>query len=262
MKILIQSPSSFEGKRIKQYAITNDIAFFNSSYEELEENLKNINSSDILPVGSVEFLQKIMDILGVKCPEPIGYPCSIRKFLKRSVQLIRKNDVQLRAMIYGSTFIKPSETIKSFTGFVLPQDESKIHEYDKESYDELMKLPGDTTVWCSDVIPMHQEYRYYIHGNDIIGYGRYDELEEENNADRNLDNFVLEIVKAWEEKPIAFSVDVSYNGDEPVLVELNDAWALGLYLSPTRDMYHDVEISSFIDMLHARWIEITKENVK
>jgi len=122
-------------------------------------------------------------------------------------------------------------------------------------------IPKDTPVWISEAVPFGAEFRFYVQdfvgGGKIQGWSRYDDTYLQcPEPDFEL---VEAIMKELEGNgaPGAYTVDIGwrYDLDRYCLVELNDAWALGLYENadpqsnpPTRQQYSD--------MLVSRWTQI------
>lgn len=214
------------------------------------ENWKDPLSTakDILtvPIGSVEFIRRAMSIAGLKEPQPLSYPESLRPFLRRKIRLGTAGETPC------GYFVKPVAT-KLFTGFLLPSTSeiTSLDEHTIEQHQMFLSLPKDTPVWISEPVKFVSEHRFYIHNSEIMGFGRYDDGEDESPSPSI--ETIEEMVGAFERTgsaPIAYSIDVGVLSDgSTALVECNDAWALGYYkgtLSP----------KDYLRMLIARWSQI------
>ena len=200
-----------------------------------------------VPVGSVEFAKAYGEQVGIELPEDFSYGIydgQLDKFLMRSIRKGTYGEATL------TDFVKPT-AIKSFTGNVKSHLEAEAPA----------SISDDTTVWISEAVPFGAEFRFYIQdligGGKIVGWSRYDDSNMQcPEPDFGL---VEAVMKELEEggAPGAYTVDIGWRPDLNCycLVELNDAWALGLYentdpqsVPPTRQQY--------ADMLVSRWRQI------
>ncbi len=203
--------------------------------------------TQLVPVGSVEFVKAYSEHVSIELPWDFSYGIcdgQLDQFLMRS----------MRKGTYGEAtlidFVKPIE-IKFFTGNVKGHLEMEAPGF----------IDNDTPVWVSEAVPFGAEFRFYIHdfigGGKIQGWSRYDDSNMEcPEPDIGL---VEAVMKELEENiaPGAYTVDIGWRPDleRYCLVEINDAWALGLYENsdfqsnpPTRQQY--------ADMLVSRWRQI------
>ncbi len=195
-----------------------------------------------MPVGSVEFVRDAMQVAGVDEPEGISYPEPLRPFLGRDVFKARAGSV------LGRWFVKPVRT-KVFNGFVfdtrMPRTALSVH--DVEQYDAFMAIPERELVWLSDPVEFKSEWRYYVRGKRIVASARYDDQPDE--APTPDESVVQQMVAALPfDHPCAVDAGVLESG-QTVLVEVNDAWALGLY----GNCMPEVE---YLDFLAERWASI------
>jgi hypothetical protein len=201
-------------------------------------SLSQIKGTHFTPVGSVDFCKEAMLIQGIQFPNFSTYPSALRTYFGRNISA---TNVGVIRETQQSIFVKPIST-KLFTGFIWPQDGE-----DKEA---LLSLPDCTMLWCSDVVNFVSEWRYYICNGFILGYGRYDDGDD--NAPVPDINIVKSAVIDFEngDAPAGYGLDFGVlDTGETVLVEANDGWALGLYKDscPPRD---------YIRLLESRWKEL------
>ena len=194
-----------------------------------------------VPVGSVEFTRWYCYHVGIELPS-LDFTLSggLNKHCNR----------EIRKGLFGEAkendFVKPLH-IKLFTGNI----KSELDWY----------VPDDTEVYISQAVPFESEFRFYIqdYANkfDVVGWARYDELGVTNpEPDFTLvEDIAGEIHRNL--GPSAYSIDIGWRPDLGCysLVEINDAWSLGLYENsdpqsnpPTRQQY--------ADMLVSRWTQI------
>jgi hypothetical protein len=203
--------------------------------------------TQLVPVGSVEFVKAYSEHVSIELPRDFSYGIcdgQLDQFLMRS----------MRKGTYGEAtlidFVKPIE-IKFFTGNVKGHLEMEAPGL----------IPNDTPVWVTEAVPFGAEFRFYIHdfigGGKIQGWSRYDDSNMQcSEPDFGLVEAVMKELE-YGGAPGAYTIDIGWRPDleRYCLVELNDAWALGLYENadpqsnpPTRQQY--------ADMLVSRWRQI------
>lgn len=209
-----------------------------------------------LPLGSVEFVRQAMAIVGVEEPPSFTYPGVLGPLLGRDVRLERLGDVAARVGT-ASVFVKPLQT-KLFTGFLWRPGEpdAAYGEHDREQLRRLLALSTsapDTRVFASTPIAIRSEWRYYVQEGVVLGHARYDDKDEDDVEPSSavLQQAVdLMKIAAADGMPQTYGLDLARLQDgRTVLVEVNDAWALGLYAGA-------LSAERYIGMLHSRWSEL------
>lgn len=213
-------------------AVTNDVEQRAIPTGDLPQFADRLGDATAVPVGSVEFVRAAMQVAGIAEPSNLSYPSSLRPFLRRPVTLVKVADLSFPA------FVKPTVT-KLFTG-VVARNVSDLPDH----------VPLTLEVWESPIVSFTAEYRVYVNRGHIIGIGRYDDLD--TTASPSLDE-VHAMIAAFDSAPIAYSIDVGIDADgRTTLVEVNDAWALGLYANAM----HPV---TYVNMLISRWRELCNQ---
>ena len=182
--------------------------------------------SNFIPVGSVEFVKEFSRLSGISLPENISYPQELLPFLERKVWQAKF------ASVDENLFVKPVKT-KVFTG--------GIKKNLKES------INSNEEVWVSEPIDIEAEFRYYVLDGMIVGRSRYDDGDNEIEADENV---VLQIIKEFKNQPIGYAVDVGVAKGETFLIEINDGWSLGYY------PWGDCSKQNYVELITERWIQI------
>lgn len=193
--------SAWYGAKEEEYSVVS------LTYDQLEfHDLKGL-----VPVGSVEFIQKVAELQGVSIPK---LPCNSNR---PALQTTLGEALELSAPF----FIKPSD-LKVFTGFV----------YEGYTYTCIKDLPDSTLVLVYDVFPARivSEGRGYIYKNELIDYRNY----AGNFLVSPPENLFTDIIKTNEPTfPDTYSIDVAFLGNGSwQVVEFNDFWALGNYGMP------------------------------
>lgn len=232
--IIIQKHlNSKEIRSVKHAAILSDTHnIFPLELNELQNHLQELKSG--MPVGTVEFVRKVLFLLNIPEPYFDFFNEKYQKFLKRKIQKMTKKEF-LQQQI--PAFIKPTK-IKQFTGFVY--DGVKID-------DEFNKSDDDTEIYVSEIINLKREYRYYIRNNIIQGYARYDDKEDEEIIEPNIVE-INELIQSISTKichPYVLDFGVT-DDNETVFIEFNDFWAIGHYQNSIPDKL-------YLEMLIERW---------
>lgn len=244
--IIKQNVSTAECKAVVHACLMNDIKYVTIGYDDLEKELPKLNHHLCIPVGSVEYIRKVFDILNIKEPEWNCYPLCLEWLFNRNIREGFVKDVK------DGDFVKPIKT-KLWTGFVYNSliDKSLLNDHDREQYDLFEKADKNEKVYISSPVKFIAEYRYYVVEGRIIGNARYDDNEHDVLDPSNdiLDKCIKSLVEEYGNN-ITCSVDTGVldNGNI-ALVELNDAWALGLYGRSMKSV-------DYINMLITRWKQI------
>lgn len=197
--------------------------------EFMRDNLIQL-SREFIPIGTVEFIGNYMHHMCIIPPDPIDYPYQLRNYLDRKVRLDHICNAE------STDYIKPRFT-KEFTCDV----KSKIEKTEDLS---------NEIVWISEPIPISQEWRLYILNGELVGYSRYDDLEEEDvEPDWSV---VSDMIKEYTNAPISYTLDVGISDGKTILIEVNDMFAIGFYNWGT------LTGDKYLECLEARWFEITR----
>lgn len=249
-RLILQANSSFEVRACLAAATmaSPPIPFVRASLENIQSMGRLIAAGVAVPVGSVEFLRAAMSAAGIKEPEPMSYPPELLRYCGRGIRQVKAGEV------LGSWFVKPVRT-KLFSGFVFETmaDPRNLSEHDREQHEAFMAIDATEPVWISDVVSFQSEWRYYVQGRTILGKARYDP-DGADDAPAPDDAVVAEIVGALP-TPNPCAVDIGVlSGGETVLVEVNDAWAIGLY----RDA---MSAKDYLQFLANRWDQIQADRL-
>lgn len=197
---------------------------------------------DKLPIGSVEFVRRYMQLHGITEPDNLSYPEALKPYFKRRIYQT------MAGTLLGTMFVKPVKT-KQFSGFVFDTMSSEM-DYPVDvvkDYQAFMALPPYELVYVSEVVKFVAEFRCYVSHDEYLGKARYD---AGNLEDVDIDEDVIkEMIHLSGIRHGAVDVGVLDNG-EVCLVECNDAWALGLYGK-------SITSTDYISMLWGRWEELS-----
>lgn len=181
-----------------------------------------------LHVGTVEFMQGVFNELGIKVQE-LGYPDELKPFYKRDIVY---NGFQ------KNRFIKPYDC-KRFDVFIRT-------DTDVLGYGNVLSW------WSQEVVTFLQEYRVYCNGDNIMGMGRYDDLDDPDLDETEIRAFVEQVISTWKDRPIAYAIDIGIiAGRGMAVVELTDAWGMGLY--------KPMNMTQYYHMLLSRWDELVND---
>ena len=219
--------------------------------DQLKEFSTELHDGLAMPVGSVEFVQEAIKVGDLATPQFSTYNFKIphtywgRKIVKCAKLAL--GGIKLLEFDEGSIFIKPERT-KLFTGFIIKSlDPDKYPEFEREQFNVFLKLKPSEKLFVSEVVNFTAEWRVYVLKGEVIGICRYDDLESE---EYEVDDFLVsELVCDPELEGKTYAVDIGELEDgNQVIVEFNDAWAIGLYPG----LVH----KDYFKFLLTRWEEI------
>lgn len=180
--------------------------------------------------GDIDVMFHAMKKLGIEYSYN-DYPEFLKPYLHRKVWEDELGNIRREIFAEGylknSIFIKPKDKLKRFTGFVL------------ETVDDLANCKGagnQTKVWCSEPVIFIDEFRCYFKKGTKPVIGCYKESFNESNRIK-IQQFLSSLILG-REFPDAFALDLGIlSTGEVTLVEMNDAFSLGLYKSCPPDFY-------------------------
>lgn len=231
--------SYFEKNAIVQASYLDDtIKIIRASLDDVKGKRYKSNKK-LVPIGSVEFCKAWMNLCDISLPPSYDFPLCFRQMWK--VYLNRKVDVCLYSEVPYGMFVKPFNT-KEFEPHII--ERNVIH------YDILRKNP---LTWFQEPVKFVAEWRCYIHDKHLLGWTRYDDNDTEYKFfETDIHPFLHMMNAVWgdRKKPISYALDIGMlDNGRIVLVEMNDAWALGFYkggVSPTQ----------YATMIRSRWNQI------
>lgn len=241
--IILETCNSVETRTIRTASMLLDhLQISDATIETLPQHARKL-ADGAMPVGSFGFVREAMHIGGLVEPVNLSYPDSAKPFLHRMVRQCNAGEV------IGRVFVKPVAT-KLFTGFVFDtmQEREAYSAHDQEQYDGFMELAAGEKVFISEPVEWLSEWRFYVAKGQIIGQARYDQNESEDAPVPKFETVKSCIQALAFEHPYAVDFGVLSSG-ETALVEVNDAWAIGLYGSalPPR---------TYLAFLQERWAGI------
>ena len=249
LTIIRQGAETAECRAVGQASMLLDLSCKTVSIDALDSHADALRSGDALPVGSVEYLRASMRAAGLVEPEWSYYPAQLEWLLRRKVQRTSAG------LVIGRQFVKPVKT-KLWNGFVFDsmKDPVLLDEHDREQYDAFMSAAAEEQVWISEPMRFLCEWRYYVCKGQLVGAARYDPDGEENAPvpDKTAVRKALRCLVESSGSDLTCALDVGVmDGGETALVEVTDAWALGLYSGA-------MTTKVYLEMLAARWKQIVR----
>lgn len=195
--------------------------------------------------GDIDVMFHAMKRLGIEYAYD-DYPESLKPYLHRKIWKDELGNIRKEIFIEGylknPIFIKPKDKLKRFTGFVL------------ETIDDLSNCKGagnQTKVWCSEPVVFTDEFRCYFKKDTKPVIGCYKKNFDESNrikVQQFLDNLIL-----GREFPRAFTLDLGIlSTGEVALIEMNDAFSLGLYKGCPSEFYAECLIERWEELKNVR----------
>ena len=138
------------------------------------------------------------------------------------------------------TFIKPSRDLKSFNGGVIYAGET-IQNYIARTGYHSPNIKSEKIV-VSDIKEIQEEYRFFMHKNEILGCSRYMLDSEVNPSDfvpENIKDCALEYAELYNPAEL-YVIDLAVTPEGIKIVEYNCWNASGFYHSNIRDIIFQV----------------------
>lgn len=200
-------------------------------------------TKDDFIAGDIDVMFHAMKRLGIEYSYN-DYPEVLKPLLHRKIWEDKLGNVKKELFENGyfktPIFIKPKDKLKRFTGFVL------------ETVEDLSKCSNagnQTKIWCSEPVVFIDEFRCYFRKDTKPVIGSYKENFDEKNKAK-VQQFLNSLILG-REFPNAFALDLGIlSTGEVALVEMNDAFSLGLYKGCPSNFYAKCLIE--------RWNELKK----
>ena len=190
-------------------------------------------SAETIVSGCIRTAQKAFEIIGCPTPDEVSIPEELMDFADRKIWASTLGQIREDEPY---CFIKPLKGQKLFTGHVRG---GNLHFLLQTA-----GLSDETEVLCSEVVHFDTEWRGFVLNQELIGLKHY-----KGDFGKIPDVSIIQAAIAkYTSAPAAYSIDVAltYAG-KTVLVEINDAFALGSYgLDPVK----------YAQMIEARWDQI------
>lgn len=216
-------------------------------YETIDEIYNWVSRDDVV-LDYIDQCNTIFHKFGVT-PSIPDYPEQFEKFLGRKIWRDTINSISSDEKKWSAGwFVKPVRD-KAFTGKII------------KSIADLVGCGSSTEnyeVLCSEPLDIKSEWRCFIMYDKIVDIRPYGLLMHNNTEpnwkyhyDSKVVEEMLDTFIQWEDRPMACSMDIAVaniqNCEKTVLVEFNDAYALGNYGLPS--IY-------YAKLISARWSQL------
>jgi hypothetical protein len=205
-----------------------------------EDEIDSIPKNQFV-IAFVENTIKYFDRTGIKYPSPLNIPEELMSYAKREIRYSTLDffiaNAHNPAHFNFPIFIKPAHKLKGCPSGVLkkPTDVALLFT-DVENKKQ--------SIQYSEVISMESEYRAFVNKGELVGLKHYSGSFELFPDISIIKKMILEYKSA----PISYTLDVAITDkNETILVECNDAWAIGSY---------GLDEKIYIRLLIDRWKEL------
>ena len=200
----------------------------------------DIEKLDLTPetivCGNIGDVRQALKLLGKPQPDNVDYPPCLEWMLGRKIEVLPLEQVRDGVR---RCFVKPIQQ-KLFTGLVWSPD-------DPRSRLLVACYPHDTPCYVSDVVEFVSEYRCFFKRGEPIGVRHY-RGDPFVALDKKVYDKAVKCCKG--NMPDAFVLDMGVTDTgETVLVEANDAFAVGAY---------GLASLVYARMLETRWEQLTR----
>lgn len=180
-------------------------------YSETCECPEDIPLKDIVPVGSVEFVQEyIRKHYGIENVKPINIPQSLNKpeYTKRWMEC-RVVDEPVKSNYKWPVFIKDNNKLKGFAGIVRPGEAIEVG------------------YWLfSEIVEIESEWRAFVYKEELVGLKNYlGDFAMVPNVEQ-----LKRMIADYKDSPTAYTLDVGVSGERGTfIIEVHDFSSCGLY---------------------------------
>jgi hypothetical protein len=192
-------------------------------------------TNDTLVYAGVPYTIAALNHLGVALPEVLDYPTALSPIFGRTISKATLGELRYRKSSFP-VFVKPRGGTKLFNGFTYTgtiDDQIRINTFDNE-----------VPIWLSEVVEFVSEYRVLIHQGLVFACRHY---KGDCSVFPDM-NVATQAIKLFKDAPVGYSIDLGVtDSGHTILVEVNDAWALGSYGTPP---------IPYTEMIINRWKEI------
>lgn len=175
---------------------------------------------DTLVYAGVPHTIAALSYLEVPVPEVQDYPSCLSPIFGRTISKSNLGELRYRKSS-RPVFVKPRGGTKLFNGFTYTgsvEDQIRLNTFDNE-----------TPIWQSGTVEFISEYRVLIHQGLVFACRHY---KGDCSVFPNL-KVATQAIKLFQDAPVGYSLDLGVTDDgRTLLVEVNDAWALGSYGTP------------------------------
>jgi hypothetical protein len=192
-------------------------------------------SRETLVYAGVPYTVAALTFLEIPVPEVLDYPSSLEGYLGRRILSSTLGALRQR----GSSvpvFIKPRGGTKIFNGFTYTgsiDDQLRLNTFEDDTY-----------IWMSEVVNFVSEYRILVHQGLIFACRHY---KGDCTVFPDMD-VARSAIHDFINAPVGYALDLGVTDmGKTMLVEVNDAWALGSYGTPP---------IPYTEMIINRWKQI------
>ena len=248
-RIILQTgldTSTTESKAIRLLSmIRDDIILIECSFKDLPKHVEFLKEGAI-PVGSVEFVNYVLRLLNIQLPQfhSLNDMKVPQYYYGRDIFIFKKHKIVKD--YYGTPFFIKPVAIKLFSGFVYKGDniDAYTSEYDKEQFNQFNCLPPQTPIYKTGLLNITAEWRCYVLKGNLVSVCQYDDGVADIIPNQN---FINSILKHFTGETLAIDIGLLDSG-QYVIIELNDAYAIG--------KYKDISNKDYLDFIATRWYEI------
>jgi hypothetical protein len=232
MKFLIQTING-QVKHDFSFTLIESLDYYNWYYNNtdimyilsdgIDANINDWERNDVIPIGSVEFVNDYLKKYYNKEMKPINIPYALigERYTKRDVIYLNSEE---DLSYLGKRFVKSHDKIKGLTDILdLTKNKLPIGNY-----------------MISEVIDIHSEWRAFVYKDKLVGLNNY-------SGDFTIFpdvELIEEMIKKNHSTPVAYTLDVGINDKGTFIIEVHAFMSCGLYgfadLKNIPFMYRDV----------------------
>lgn len=210
-----------------------DMGFECVKFSTLQDLADYYHSRGELIVGGIGIIRKRLKAFDID-PITVDYPEELKEFLGRTIQESTLSNIANNPETWP-IFIKSKEQ-KRITGKVIRNASDLVGLGYQEENPE---------IYISEVMNFVSEYRVFVRYGEVLDCKHYwgDPMVFPDAA------IIKAAISKYQSAPDAYGIDFAVTKEgKTVLIEVNDAWALGCY---------GLEMHLYVKFLITRWAQIT-----
>lgn len=207
-----------------------EIVYF--SQKQLLRNKIKLENPYIVSAG-LPSMRYIFSHFGISMPISNSYPKELEALYGRDIQEDTIGNAFRRYKNNEDFFIKPRDDFKSFTGFVISENEYMLGKM-------VRKLKPEYPVLTSTLVDIKSEHRAYIANNAILETSYY--FGDDSKLDMDVVNKTVKILSETDYIPSAYAIDFAVIGNgKTVVLELNEGFSIDSYNCSSKNYFNVIK---------------------
>lgn len=223
------------------------VAFHDATAGALGSFADQLAAGLCMPVGDVSFVDRCMELAGIRKPPWNCYPASLKLYMHH---LPRHTTVSGALRWPKPMFVRPVID-RAFRGFVLREVPDEHSFAERTALETLLAMDRRERVWVAAPLSIASTWRYFVLGGELLGYHW---VRGASDPEPDFDEVSAIIAALPMEVPHVLDVAVLQTGTTSLL-RTRDAWGLTYPEFAPTTAPAPLE---FLRLLWTRWTQIAR----